>query len=58
MDNPDNKYNFDREELQVLEAFENGLLNGPPPSEIMRLAARDTLKKNEWYLIPQGKPWT
>ncbi len=44
MKNPD--YNFDNEELEILEAFENGRLNGSAPSESMVLAAQKTLKKN------------
>ncbi len=47
MGSPDNSYNFDSEELDILKAFENGKLNGSAPSESMVLAAQQTLKKNK-----------
>ncbi len=47
MNNPQNSYNFDSEELEILKAFENGKLNGSKPSESIVLAAQQTLKKNK-----------
>lgn len=47
MNNSNNSYNFDSEELEILRAFESGKLNGPVPSESMVLAAQQTLKKNK-----------
>ena len=47
MNNPNNSFNFDSEELEILKAFESGKLNGPSPSESMIIAAQQTLKKNK-----------
>ncbi len=41
------KTRYDSEELEILEAYESGKLNGPATSESMVLAAQKTLKKNK-----------
>jgi len=42
--NPDK---LNAEELEILEAYNNGKLQGAPVSELMMLAAKETLKKNK-----------
>jgi len=37
---------YDSEELEILEAYESGKINGPAPSESMVQAAQKTLRKN------------
>ena len=36
---------LDKEEKEILEAYENGKLNGAPASDSMVLAAKETIKK-------------
>ncbi len=36
---------LDKEEKEILEAYENGKLNGAPASDSMVLAAKKTIKK-------------
>ena len=43
-ENPDK---LDAEELEILEAYNNGKLNGSPVSKLMMTAAKETLKKNK-----------
>ncbi|MDM8565747.1 CopG family antitoxin [Candidatus Halobeggiatoa sp. HSG11] len=38
---------LDSEELEILEAYEDGKLNGSPLSDSMVLAAKETMKKNK-----------
>ena len=38
---------LDKEELEILEAYENGKLNGPSVSDLMISAAKETMKKNK-----------
>jgi len=42
--NPDK---LNAEELEILEAYNSGKLQGAPVSELMMLAAKKTLKKNK-----------
>ena len=42
--NPDK---LNAEELEILEAYNSGKLQGAPVSELMMLAAKETLKKNK-----------
>ena len=42
--NPDK---LNAEELEILEAYHSGKLQGAPVSELMMLAAKKTLKKNK-----------
>ncbi|RKX82980.1 MAG: hypothetical protein DRP70_15460 [Spirochaetes bacterium] len=37
---------YDSEEIEILEAYESGKINGPAPSESMVQAAQKTLRKN------------
>ena len=39
-------YTLTQEEQEILDAFEAGKLNGPPPGDEMITAAKETLKKN------------
>ena len=39
-------YSLTQEEQEILDAYEAGKLNGPPPAKEMIDAARETLKKN------------
>ncbi|MBT3347527.1 MAG: hypothetical protein HOM84_05050 [Thiotrichales bacterium] len=41
------KYSLDGDEVEILEAYENGQLNGEPVSDTMILAAKETMKKNK-----------
>ena len=47
MSNAKNKNQFDNEEMEILEAYESGKLSGPPVSNLMVLAAKETMKKNK-----------
>ena len=40
-------YQLDPEEQDILNAYESGKLNGPPVSDIMISAAKETMKKNK-----------
>jgi predicted DNA binding CopG/RHH family protein len=42
-----NNYQLDSEEQDILDAYENGKLNGAPVSDTMVLAAKETMKKNK-----------
>ena len=42
--NPDK---LDAEELEILEAYNSGKLQGTPVSKLMMVAAKETLKKNK-----------
>lgn len=42
-----NRGNLDKEETEILEAYEAGKLNGAPVSEAMISAAKETMKKNK-----------
>ena len=41
------KYDLDNEEIEILEAYESGKLDGAPVSDAMVLAAKKTTKKNK-----------
>ena len=43
-ENPDK---LDAEELEILEAYNSGKLQGAPVSKLMMVAAKETLKKNK-----------
>ncbi len=47
MNNSENINQLNSEELKILEAYENGKLNGKPVSDSMILAAKETMKKNK-----------
>ena len=47
MTNPPPNYTLDNEELEILEAYEKGLLEGEPVSDALILAAKETTKKNK-----------
>ena len=46
MSKANKKDQLDNEEIEILEAYEKGKLNGAPVSEAMVLAAKETLRKN------------
>ncbi len=41
------KYALDSEEVEILEAYEMGKLDGEPVSDALVLAAKETTKKNK-----------
>lgn len=47
MSNLKKKDQLDNEEIEILEAYESGKLNGAPVSNSMVLAAKETMKKNK-----------
>ncbi len=46
MSNSKRNDQLDNEEIEILEAYESGKLNGAPVSDSMVLAAKETMKKN------------
>jgi len=47
MPNINRNGDLDREETEILEAYERGELNGAPVSNDMVLGAKETMKKNK-----------
>ena len=42
-----NNFKLEPEELEILEAYENGVLGNAPVSDSIVLAAKETMKKNQ-----------